>query len=120
MHRENLNQGIINALVRCTRPDDLAATAFELVREDLGLWVMELDVDCYTASRDVSGGIEAIFNLLDPQREFLRSLSSGSSDYALHIEYQGNDGARLVLPPTLSQLAGYCGFAVEIYRSESE
>lgn len=64
MHIKISEGGIINALIRCTRSDDLASSAFELAREDLGLWVMELDVDCYTTNLDVSGGIEEIHNLI--------------------------------------------------------
>jgi hypothetical protein len=71
---------ITNALIRCTRPDRLAQDAFELVREDLNLWVRELPETLDEIVRDLSG--------ICP---LLKTLELDSSDYRLHTAHRSAD-----------------------------
>ena len=97
---------ITNALIRCRRADQAAQPEFELVRDDLGLWVRELP-----ESLD-----ELVSDLLEI-RPLLKDLGSGSSDFTLHLTAYIDELHSLVLPPILSAMAGECGFAIEVYGS---
>lgn len=97
---------ITNALIRCTRANRLAQDAFELVREDLNLWVRELPDTLDEIVRDLSG--------ICP---LLKTLGSDSSDYTLHIAARIDELHPLVLPPAITQIAGDCGFAIELIGS---
>lgn len=103
---------LYNALLRCTRSDQLAGSVFELTREDLGLWIFELG----EGQGPLIEGISSIFEALKPHRALLKQLSSGSKDYTLHITFSGEESARVILPVPLLELAAYCGFEIEIYR----
>lgn len=97
---------ITNALIRCTRADQAAQSEFDLVRDDLGLWVRELPefMD------------ELVSDLLRI-RPLLKGLGSGSSDFTLHLTARIDELHSLVLPPILAAMAGECGFAIEVYGS---
>ena len=97
---------IINALLRCTREDSLAQRHFELVREDLGLWVMELPES-----------FSDIVLSLKERRAFLKSISEGGADYTLHIAAKINDESSLRLPVVLAELSADCGFTIEVVGS---
>lgn len=97
---------ITNALIRCTREDRLAQEAFELVRKGLNLWVRELPDTLDEIVRDLSR--------ICP---LLKTLGSDSSDYTLHIAARIDELHPLVLPPAITQIAGDCGFAIELIGS---
>jgi hypothetical protein len=94
---------ITNALIRCTRFDHTAQHAFELVREDLDLWVRELPEN-----------LDDIVSDLSKIRPLLKKLKTGSSDYTLHLAATVDESNSLLLPPALAELAGDCGFAIEL------
>lgn len=97
---------ITNALLRCTRGDDLAGEAFELVRPDLGLWVLELPET-----------FPEIVQTLGQHRSLLRALKTGGSDYTLHLAATVKDTCRLNIPPDMVGLAADCGFSIEVIPS---
>lgn len=94
---------VLNALIRCTRSDQAAQSAFELVSDDLGLWVRELPEDLDEMARDLSG-----------IRPLLKTLGVGASDYTLHLAATIDESRLLVLPPALTKIAGNCGFSIEV------
>lgn len=100
---------ITNALIRCTRADRVAESAFELVNANRGLWVRELPED-----------IEAIVEDLSVIRPLLKELRIGGSDYTLHMAAAIDEYHSLFLPPALSELAGECGFAIELFACAFE
>jgi hypothetical protein len=97
---------ITNALLRCTREDDLAQECFELVRPDLGLWVFELPES-----------FQEIVDALTAERSLLISLSTGGSDYTLHLAASVDEVHRLRIPSELAALSADCGFLIEVIRS---
>ena len=97
---------ITNALLRCTRDDDLARKHFDLVREDLGLWVLELPES-----------FSDIFEALSGLRSLLRSLADGGSDYTLHLAATVDEIHRLRIPNDLAALSADCGFSIEVIAS---
>lgn len=97
---------ITNALLRCTREDDLAQECFELVRQDLGLWVFELPES-----------LQEIVDALAAERTLLRSLSTGGSDYTLHLAASVDEVRRLRIPSELAALSADCGFLIEVIGS---
>jgi len=99
---------ITNALLRCTREDDLAQHCFELVSQDLGLWVFELPESFYE-----------IVAALAAERTLLRSLSTGGSDYTLHLAASVDEVHRLRIPVELAALSADCGFLIEVIGSPS-
>lgn len=108
-----LNDGasLTNALLRCTRQDAAAAPAFELVRDNLGLWVLELDFDVSGSWPDQ---IETVCDLLESHRALLLTLAPGGSDYTLHLAVSPGEGRPVRLPAWLSRLSAECGFEIEI------
>lgn len=108
---------IINALIRCTRPDVEAAGLFELTRSDLGLWVLELD---YIQDGTQAEQIAEICRQLQLNSVRLRNLHEGSADYTLHLTFDLPQGERIVLPPSLSKLASECGFNIELYATRDD
>ena len=107
-----------NALLRCTRSDDLAALGFELTRDDLGLWVLELSE--YESAENLAAEVKAVHQRLLAHQNLLPKLASGSTDYTLHITYVGEESDRLILPPKLMLLAAQSGFQIEVYRWDFE
>ena len=95
---------ISNALLRCSRSDDLAGGLFELVNSDLNLWVLELP-----------NSLTEITEKLLAHEELLHSLSPGSSDYTLHITCRLDEYTPLTIPVSLSLLAGNSGIKIELY-----
>jgi hypothetical protein len=108
---------ITNALVRCTRKDSEAAGLFELIRSDLGLWVLELD---YTPDAQQSEQLAGICRQLQANTVRLQKLSEGSVDYTLHLTFNLPEHEPIVLAPSLMQLAAMCGFNLELYVAENE
>lgn len=108
---------LYNALLRCTRTDNLAHPVFELVREELGLWVLELMFSAEYES-SLEDGVESISKRLSVHKSLLKELAQGCSDYTLHITFSGNDTTRVTLPLPLLELAANCGFQIEVYRYE--
>ena len=100
---------ITNALLRCTRDDRLAESAFELVRKDLGLWVRELPENLDEVVQDLS-----------KHRILLRKLATDSPDYTLHLAAKVDEYYSLRLPPELTEIAGDCSFTIEVYASTEE
>jgi len=94
---------ITNALIRCSRPDQAARSAFELVIDERDLWVRELPANL----------TDIIADLLEV-RPLLKQLGTGSSDYTMHLAATIDDHHSLVLPPPLIKIAGECGFAIEL------
>ena len=94
---------ITNALLRCTREDRLAAESFELVRDDLGIWVYELPEN-----------FEDIIDAVSEISPLLRQLSNGGSDYVLHLAATIEIGRRLSIPCRLAELSVECGFSIEV------
>lgn len=88
------------------RDDDLAAECFELSREDLGLWVLELPET-----------IQGILDVLTDIRPMLKSLKGGGSDYTLHIAATIDEVRRLQIPTELAALSDDCGFSIEVVAS---
>lgn len=104
-----MEANITNALIRCTRSDQLAQPAFELVREDLNLWVRELPETLNEMIQDLS--------TIQP---LLRKLRSDSSDYTLHLAAEIDELHSLALPPGLAKIAGDCGFTIELIGTPKE
>ena len=98
---------ITNALLRCTREDDLAGESFELVRDDLGLWVCELP-----------NSFREMINFLTDLRPLLRTLE-GASDYTLHLAATVDETHGLLIPRDLAVLSADCGFSIEVIASPS-
>ena len=97
---------ITDALLRCTRRDDLAKGAFELVRADLGLWVLELPET-----------FAEIVEILTEVRCLLRSLKTDVSDYTLHIAATVDGVHSLKIPSEVTDLSSDCGFSIEVISS---
>ena len=94
---------ITHALIRCTRADQVPHPAFELVREDMDLWVRELPENLSDILRDLS-----------EIRPLLRELRTGSLDYTLHLAAAMDERHSLAIPPALAEMAGDCGFGIEL------
>ena len=105
---------IHNALLRCTRPDRVAEPSFDLARDDLGLWVLELSE--YEQADTIEDEVDAIYQRLIVHKDIFPKLISGSSDYTLHITFVGEESSRLFLPPKLMLLAAQSNFRIEVYR----
>lgn len=90
---------------------------FELVRPDLGLWVLELD---YTQDGVQSEQIAEICRQLQANSVGLQKLYEGSVDYTLHLAVNLPQVDRIVLPPALSTLASECGFNLEVRVDRNE
>ena len=103
---------LTNALLRCTRSDGGAGASFELVREDIGLRVLELDPG---SGLTLSEQIAEICRQLRTKAAELRNLREGSRDYTLHLTFDLPDAVPIILPTELSDLASDCGFNLEIY-----
>jgi hypothetical protein len=103
---------ITNALIRCTRSDRQAAASFELVREDIGLWVLELDPGLGVT---LSEQVAEIYGQLQMRSTELRNLREGSLDYTLHLTFDLPNTVPIILPTAWSNLASECGFKFEIY-----
>jgi hypothetical protein len=108
---------ITNALLRCTRHDSEAQGLFELVRPDLGLWVLELDF--------IHNGIQAeqladICQQIKANSVRLKKLDQGSADYTLHLTFDLLETERIVIPPSLCRLSSECGFNLELYATRDE
>lgn len=97
---------ITNALLRCTREDDLAKEAFELVRADLGLWVLELPET-----------FSEIVEVLTKHRQLLGALKTDGSEYTLHLAATVDAMHRLQIPCDLAALSADCGFSIELIAS---
>ena len=106
-----------NALVRCTRHDDKATGLFELVRADIGLWVLELD---HTPKFTVAEQISEITAQLQASIEQLQIIREGSADYTLHLAFDLDENKPIIYPPSLSKIASDCGFAIETYTNQNE
>ena len=97
---------ITNALLRCTREDELAKEVFELVRDDLGLWVLELPET-----------FQEIVEVLTGHRSLLRLLKAEGSDYTLHLAATVDEMHRLEIPSDVAALSADCGFSIEVITS---
>ena len=102
---------ILNALIRCRRKDRIAHPEFELVKEEAGIWVRELPFE-NTGGADESIG--AIIDDLMRIRPSLDRIGRGSEDFTLHLAYEPPEYGRLILPTNLCNLAGDCGFSIEL------
>ncbi|YCM42928.1 hypothetical protein V2O64_16595 [Verrucomicrobiaceae bacterium 227] len=107
----------MNALIRCTRRDSAAADLFELVRPDLGLWVLELD---YKLDGEQAEQLAGICDQLQLNLPGLRKLRNGSVDYTLHLTFDLLERQRIIFPPRLLRLASECGFNLELYTTRDE
>jgi len=87
---------------------------FELVREDLGLWVLELHDD---VNQPEASHLDGVAKKLEHHRALLAALGKGSSDYTLHLSAEITAIIPLRIPSSLSRLASECGFAIEIYTA---
>ena len=103
---------LTNAFVRCIRCDREAAASFEWVREDIGLWVLELDPG---PGMTLSEQIAAIYGQLQRRSDELRNLREGSRDFTLHLTFALLAAVPIILPAALADLASDCGFNLEIY-----
>ncbi|RYD39414.1 MAG: hypothetical protein EOP83_36815 [Verrucomicrobiaceae bacterium] len=90
---------------------------FELVRPDLGLWVLELD---YTPDGVQAEQIAEICRHVEANLARLQKLEQGSAGYTLHLTFDLPEWERIVLPPALSRLASECGFNMELYATRDE
>src|ERR1035437_7279899 len=108
---------ITNALIRCTRSDRKAAPSFDLVRADLGLWVLELDSNPESA---ISDQIKEINGQLQMRINELQNIRDGSFDYTLHLTCDLPGTTPIILPIPLTGLASECGFNIEIYVRPNE
>ena len=103
-----MTANITNALIRCTRVDQVPHPAFELVREDMDLWVRELPENL----SDIVGDLLEI-------RPLLQELRTGSFDYTLHLAATIDELHSLAIPPSLAEIAGDCGFMIELIATPS-
>ncbi len=106
-HRVLMSEAsIVHALLRCRRKDGLAKGVFELVRADLGLWVLELP--------EV---LEEIVESLGRNQRLLKDLRVGGDDYTLHLAVDFDEGLRFIIPRELAALSVDFGFSIEIFVS---
>lgn len=102
-----------NALLRCTRADDKAASLFERIEKEPGLWVLELeplDDDSW------DGWLAQVQEMFTQHEALLSSLGTGSADYTLHVVVQFCGGLQAVrVPPSLSRVLAACAIVLEIY-----
>ena len=108
---------ITNALIRCTRSDRKAARSFELVRADLGLWVLDLDSN---PESTISEQIKDINDQLQMRLTELKNIREGGLDYTLHLTCDLPGTTPIILPIPLTGLASECGFNIEIYVRPNE
>ena len=108
---------ITNALIRCTRSDRKAAASFELVREDLGLWVLDLNSN---PDLTLPEQIGEIYGQLQARLAELKNIREGGIDYTLHLKFNLTESTPIILSVALTELASECGFNVEIYVNTSE
>src|ERR1035437_6956879 len=108
---------ISNALIRCTRSDRKAARSFELVRADLGLWVLDLDSN---PESTISEQIKDINDQLQMRLTELKNIREGGLDYTLHLTCDLPGTTPIILPIPLTGLASECGFNIEIYVRPNE
>ena len=102
-----MNKALItNALLRCTREDDLAEEIFEIVRPDLGLWVLELPEN-----------FQKIVEVLTGHRSLLRTLKADGSDFILHLAATVDEIHSLEIPSDVAALSADCGFSIEVVAS---
>jgi len=106
-----------NSLIRCTRSDRKAAASFELVRADLGLWVLDLDSNPDSTLPEQIG---EIYGQLQMRLTELKNIREGSLDYTLHLTCDLHDTTPIILPIALTGLASECGFNIEIYVRPKE
>jgi hypothetical protein len=111
------NAIITNALVRCTRSDLRAAAMFELVSKDIGLWVLDLDIN---QDGTLSEQIARIYEQLQSIYTELSNLRDRSIDYTLHLTFDLPRTVPIILPTNLSTLAAECGINLEIYVNTIE
>lgn len=98
---------ITNALIRCTRADEVPLPAFER-RKGMDLWVRELP-------ENFSGIVENLSEI----RPLLRKLGTGSLDYTLHLAATIDELHSMAIPPSLAEIAGDCGFLIELIATPS-
>ena len=103
---------IVNALLRCNGRDLKLRPPFELVRDDLDLWVMELE--CQSSDRWDSQ-IACLVDQIEDNRAILASLSNDNSGFTLHLAVETDETLPLRIPAKLTDLAHAFGFEIEIY-----
>ncbi|MFT6178261.1 MAG: hypothetical protein ACJAQT_005142 [Akkermansiaceae bacterium] len=101
-----MNGIITNALIRCTREDEIAHPVFEKVRNDLDIWVLELPEI-----------LNPLITDLTKHLPLLKQLRTNSSDYTLHLAVTIDEHRLISIPPSLSGLAHECGFSIEVVVS---
>jgi hypothetical protein len=105
---------VLNALLRCTREDSKAAPLFEPVNHVPDLWVLELGP---FADEAWPVWLAETQKMLAVNQRFLKSLAEGSRDYTLHLTVVRSELRALTIPPTLSQILGFCGITLEVFHS---
>lgn len=109
---------VINALLRCTREDALAAPLFEPVDRVPGLWVLELGP---FKEDSWPGWLEEAYQTLASNEMSLKALQEGSRDYTLHLTVAYSEGLQpVIIPPALSRLLASCGISLELFHCNKE
>jgi len=69
--------------------------------------------------RELPGNLSDIIGELVEIRPLLRELRTGSLDYTLHLGATIDELHSLAIPPSLAEIAGDCGFLIELIATPS-
>ena len=105
---------VLNSLLRCTREDNKATDLFEPIVHVPGLWVLELGP---IENEGWPVWLAETQRVLTANQQFLKSLAEGSRDYTLHLTVVCSELHALTIPPSLSQILGFCGITLEVFYS---
>lgn len=110
---------VVNALLRCTRHDQKASPRFERPRDDLNLWVWELDGSPPLIAR-WSQALTTVCQRLHKHLSFLKELREGCDGYTLFLQIATDPHQPTFLPPfqiplELTSLTFQIGCTIELY-----
>ncbi len=110
---------VVNALLRCTRHDQKASPLFKRTRDDLNLWVWELD-GSPPLNTPWSQAVSALCQHLRKHLPFLKELFEGSDSYTLFVQIAADPHQPTFLPPfqiplELVRLTLQIGCTIELY-----
>lgn len=102
---------VIDALLRCTRSDNLAAPL--LGQTGLpGLWVLELG---HLGGETWAEWLAHAASMLSENEPLLKRLGTDSTDYTLHVTVAFSEAHAVTIPPVFSHFLASCGITLELY-----